>query len=507
MTVITIQVNDVDKELPVEPIHRRPTGKVISPLKYTNDMVNFDHWDHMFITNCCKSLTLHNFDGPPATILDLGCGRGLWAIEAAKQWQGSIVVGFDVLSTQPKLSILDKSLSRRLKWVHGNLLDGLPFLDGQFHFIRMVRMGLHIPEDEWGYVFGEISRVLHPKGVVEIIEEDLIFPSQTPQTSSNASPVSPVSGRSSNNSYPRSSNTAVSNQYHKSDPSMITTNLKNNSADVFSGASSTSLPWSVLDAELRRPEPPDPRDHSRLKRAWEEMLSDSFLAANLISILPFHLGAWFREIRSHPTLRVPLPSYSSRRRGAQPTSGLPDLIDPDALFELRSLSGNSSPESDDDSTPSMSRKSSQRGVSSWASMHLARSVRTIVGCKESIWQAYERLYGQDPSLPSLVRSAKQDYIKKHFHQAQSTTNPLRDYFERDWINWENDMVDRTCVRGSIRSELSWNEPSGKPPEWRSWCKSLPPHSEEPEYEEKAELCRSLRGFVCQSSRTHGDDDK
>jgi len=41
----------------------------------------------MFITNCCRSLTLYDFDGPPATILDLGCGRGLWAIEAAKQWQ------------------------------------------------------------------------------------------------------------------------------------------------------------------------------------------------------------------------------------------------------------------------------------------------------------------------------------------------------------------------------------------------------------------------------------
>lgn len=27
-------------------------------------------------------------------------------------------------------------------------LDGLPFLDGQFDFVRMVRMGLHVPEDE-----------------------------------------------------------------------------------------------------------------------------------------------------------------------------------------------------------------------------------------------------------------------------------------------------------------------------------------------------------------------
>ena len=101
----------------------------------------------MFITNCCKSLTLYNFDGPPSTILDLGCGRGLWAIEAAKLWQvclisrclhpftdskfqGSTIVGFDVNPVQPKLSMLDKSLARRLKWVHGNLYGSqLPVLD------------------------------------------------------------------------------------------------------------------------------------------------------------------------------------------------------------------------------------------------------------------------------------------------------------------------------------------------------------------------------------------
>lgn len=80
--------------------------------------------------------------------------------------QGSTIVGFDAQLVQPKLTILDKSLSCRLKWIHGNMcgfylpdpdiafschsvrLDGLPFREGQFNFVRMVRMGLHIPEDE-----------------------------------------------------------------------------------------------------------------------------------------------------------------------------------------------------------------------------------------------------------------------------------------------------------------------------------------------------------------------
>ncbi|KAF8440421.1 hypothetical protein L210DRAFT_3479880 [Boletus edulis BED1] len=488
MTVVTTLSVGVDKRLPREPTHRRPAGEIISPLTYTNDLVNFDHWDHMFMTNCSKGLTLYNFDGPPATILDLGCGRGLWAIEAGRQWQGSTVVGFDVQSVQPKLSILDKNLARRLKWVHGNLLDGLPFLDGQFDFVRMVRMGLHIPEDEWGYVLAEISRVLSPNGVLEIIEEDLIFPSQPPLSSVST-------GRSSENSSPRSSNTAVSNYtpYTKSDTSIAGNSSKSANLNSLLGSSSSSLSLATRRTD-KHPSPPDPRDHSRLRRAWEEMLGDSFLTPNLVSVLPFHLGAWFRDIQTHPPLEVPLPPSSLCKRSAQPTTGLPDLIDPDTLFELRSLSSTASLESDDESTCSP-RKSSHRGVSSWASMHLARTVRTIAACKESIWHAYEGLYGQDPLIPSLVRSAQEKYLKKHFNQAQSTTNPLRDYFERDWINWENDMIDRTSVRGSIRSELSWNEPLGKPPEWRAWFNSLPP-SDETEYEERPELCRRLRGFAC-----------
>jgi len=32
---------------------------------------------------------MHHFAEPPAVVLDLGCGGGYWAIEAAKQWEVS----------------------------------------------------------------------------------------------------------------------------------------------------------------------------------------------------------------------------------------------------------------------------------------------------------------------------------------------------------------------------------------------------------------------------------
>ena len=41
----------------------------------------------MFRISYCKSLTMYQFTEPPPLTLDIGCGSGFWALEAAKQWQ------------------------------------------------------------------------------------------------------------------------------------------------------------------------------------------------------------------------------------------------------------------------------------------------------------------------------------------------------------------------------------------------------------------------------------
>ena len=84
---------------------------------------------------------MYQFVLPPSVILDLGCGGGYWALEAAKQWpvcsflsryhrcltyafQESTVVGFDIKAIQPNLSGLSgiyNDLASRVRWVHGNL--------------------------------------------------------------------------------------------------------------------------------------------------------------------------------------------------------------------------------------------------------------------------------------------------------------------------------------------------------------------------------------------------
>jgi hypothetical protein len=57
-------------------------------------------------------------------------------------------------------------------------------------------------------------------------------------------------------------------------------------------------------------------------------------------------------------------------------------------------------------------------------MHLARMVAIVSACKEAIWGAYNKLYGNDPRL----LNSRSD-IEKSIRTA-------REEFELHWLNWE-----------------------------------------------------------------------
>lgn len=48
-----------------------------------------DNWDHIIHVHVFQRLSVHDFPRPPKRVLELGCGTGIWVIDAAKQWKVS----------------------------------------------------------------------------------------------------------------------------------------------------------------------------------------------------------------------------------------------------------------------------------------------------------------------------------------------------------------------------------------------------------------------------------
>lgn len=181
---------------------------------------------------------------------------------------------------------------------------------------------------------------------------------------------------------------------------------------------------SISDPE----QTPDPRDHSKLKTAWDAMLSSRFLATNLLSVLPFYLSSTFVDVQTRAPFKVTLPPNSdskqtlpSRRSGDSYTESLyQSTICSDDSYSLAQ-----SPQSD--KNLSFSYEQLCPYSSSWSGMHLARTVNTVTGCKEAMWHEYKNMYALD------IMRTKSDKDKTPYFRPESA---IRDDFDAEWTSWE-----------------------------------------------------------------------
>ncbi|KAI0720115.1 hypothetical protein C8T65DRAFT_706094 [Cerioporus squamosus] len=144
------------------------------------------------------SPTFHKFGKkPPADVLDLGCGEGFWVHHAAKLWKSSNtkVTGLDLIDVHnnhvgevhPNLE--PAQVPKNVTWLRANFVKyALPFPDNSFDLVRMANLTLCIPMSRWKFVLTQVRRVLKPGGRLELIDDDLFFPSVLPRTARDSPP-------------------------------------------------------------------------------------------------------------------------------------------------------------------------------------------------------------------------------------------------------------------------------------------------------------------------------
>jgi SAM-dependent methyltransferase len=100
----------------------------------------------------------------PQSILDVGCGAGVWAADLCHAFPQARVVGFD-LAVVPLLN-----QPANYQFVRGSLLGPLPFADDSFEYVHQRLMCAAIPTCFWKAVLTELVRVTAPGGYIELFE-------------------------------------------------------------------------------------------------------------------------------------------------------------------------------------------------------------------------------------------------------------------------------------------------------------------------------------------------
>lgn len=504
---------------------KRGQGKAVYPVEeYSLELANLDIWDNMFFESIWGSPTVYNFPTPPAHVLDIGCGTGWWIMNMARRWPDTTFIGFDIAEIQPYLPSYEHfaDIADRITWINGNFLDVFPFPDDHFDYVRACRAALAIPEDEWQWFLEGIWRIMKPGAVLEIIDEDLIFPNATipglPQTTNSPSPTPPrleiltkfdtkSSGTSSTSSPDTVYLTPVDEKSSQNKPKSRRSRLTSFVASVTSKDHSPdsperprkhtregSPPTSLFDYSIH------PQNHAKLKTAWDSMLASRFISNKVLSILPFYLSTLFSGVESFHLYTVPLPSstplehepwddddslYSIPRNRNAPCKPHPVVpICPDytinhpIVTELPRLQA--------------------MDLYELAGMHLHYVVGFIRACKATIKEEYQKLFPDEDIYNPRVERAMNGDADLFYNAARP------DPFEVEWNDWVCDMEDRMRLRHRFPEQLSWPEPRtirGGKPRWRHWRKAVdqrlslenrtvfefPPNPHD--------LCRSVRAYM------------
>ncbi len=270
--------------------------------------------------------------------------------------------------------------------------------------------------------------VVHLLTSDKVIEEDLLFPAgrtRKPDVD-RTSNLRTVSIRRPSRERVRSDSTAsqlttytTQSQSSTSNSSLIFTTERNTqSVSIDSVLSSSSRADSTNQLFIQ--------DHAKLKRAWEEMLSQRFLTHKLLTVLPFYVSSFFSNVHVHPTMSVILPPPSSQSSNADEMgSDLEGEALRRWLEDMRSnavqLNG-SEPNAEKAHTAALRARPAAATVTKWCRLHLARQFRLISACKDVIWRAYHVLEAQNQGGFAAPSEPPRD--------------EMRDDFERLWEAWE-----------------------------------------------------------------------
>ena len=166
------------------------------------------------------------------------------------------------------------------------------------------------------------------------------------------------------------------------------------------------------------------RDHFALQQAFNNMLDNRFINSQPTSQTPFYLSLHFQNVRAHAPLHFiappPRPGPAQTPLSRPGTSmPVPHRRSISSTMSSRSRAHSRNPSAQLDlpkmalmrvgSAPSDSNRSEEIYVTEGTGIHLWRCLQYILGCQETIWESYHKLF------PTSSRD-QFDHLMRDFQQ-------------------------------------------------------------------------------------------
>ncbi|RCH92658.1 hypothetical protein CU097_012808 [Rhizopus azygosporus] len=105
------------------------------------------------------------------SILDVGCGPGVWSMDMSLDYPNCTYHACDIVD------ITNKRLRmKNFTFKKGDVLKGLPYEDNTFDFVHMRLLTGSLCVDQWPIAIKELIRVTRPGGIIQLTEIDNKLP-------------------------------------------------------------------------------------------------------------------------------------------------------------------------------------------------------------------------------------------------------------------------------------------------------------------------------------------
>ncbi|KAG0827179.1 hypothetical protein G6F29_003953 [Rhizopus arrhizus] len=105
------------------------------------------------------------------SVLDVGCGSGVWIMDMINDYPNCTYHGCDIADATNKVLKVNQ-----FTYSHGNVATGLPYEDSTFDFVHMRFLTLALRKEEWPPAIKELLRVVKPGGMIQLMEFELLSP-------------------------------------------------------------------------------------------------------------------------------------------------------------------------------------------------------------------------------------------------------------------------------------------------------------------------------------------